>query len=139
MFDVERIVVAVDGSDCSLRAAEVAGDIAALFGGEVLVVHLDETIAAWGVATVAETPGEAFDLADGVVRVLKDRGVSARAEVRECVRGGVGDVIVAIADGEDADLVVMGSRGLGRVSALLLGSVAHTVLHQASVPVLIVK
>ena len=137
MFD--RIVVAVDGSACGERAVEAAGDLAALSGGEVVVAHLAETIAMWGAVVDNETPEEAIDLADDAVRKLKDRGVSARSEVRTCFRGGVSRAIVTIGRDEDADIIVMGSRGHGEVIELLLGSVAHRVVHLANVPVLIVR
>ena len=137
MYD--RIVVAVDGSDCADRAVSVAGDLAEAFGGEVVVVHLAETIAAWTVALEAETPEEAGDVADRAVRSLKDRGISARGEVHSIVRGAVAHRIVELADAVGADLIVMGSRGLSDISGLLLGSVTHRVLHQAEVPVLVVK
>jgi nucleotide-binding universal stress UspA family protein len=137
MYDT--IVVAVDGSDCAARAASVAGDLAEAFGGEVVVVHLAETIAAWTTAYEAETPEEAGGIADRAVRSLKDRGVSARGEVYTAVRGAVAHRIVELADAAGADLIVMGSRGLSDIAGLLLGSVAHRVLHQAHVPVLIVK
>jgi nucleotide-binding universal stress UspA family protein len=137
MFD--RIVVAVDGSECSMRAADVAGDFAAEFGSEVIVAHLAELHATWGVAIESETSREAADLADAAVRRLKDRGISARAEIRTCVRGAVAHSIAEIAEDEGADLLVTGSRGLGDVSGLLLGSVAHRVLHLVHVPVLVVR
>ena len=137
MFDV--IVLAVDGSECSERAVPVAADLAAACGSEVVVVHLAETIAAWALAVESETPEEATKVAEDAVRALKDRGQSARAEVRSTVRGAVARGIVEIAGEEGAGLIVMGSRGLGDVSGLLLGSVAHKVLHLAHVPVLIVR
>jgi nucleotide-binding universal stress UspA family protein len=135
----ERIVAAVDGSECADRAVDLAAELAAGFGAEVIVVHLAETIAAWTVAIEAETPEEAIWLADDAVRRLKDRGVSARAEVRGAVRGAVAHGIVEVAEEEDAGLIVMGSRGLGDVAGLLLGSVAHKVLYLSNVPVLIAR
>ena len=137
MYD--RIVVAIDGSDCATRAVSVAGELAQAFASEVIVVHLAETIAAWTLAVEAETPDEAGNLADLAVRRLKDMGVSARAEVHTIVRGAVAHRIVDLAEAVDADVIVMGSRGLSDFSGLLLGSVTHRVLHQAKVPVLVVK
>jgi nucleotide-binding universal stress UspA family protein len=137
MFD--KIVVAIDGSECADRAIPVVAKMADAFGSEVVVVHLVETIAAWAMAVESETPEEAANLADGAVRLLKDRGISARAEVRTTIRGAVAREIVEVAGEEDAGLIVMGSRGLGEVSGLLLGSVAHKVLHLSHVPVLVVK
>jgi nucleotide-binding universal stress UspA family protein len=137
MFD--RIAVAVDGSTCSMRAVELAGALALTGGADVVVIHLAEVITAWTFAVEAETPVEATDLADHAVRTLKDRGVSARAEVRACARGTVAPSIVEAARDADAELIVMGSRGLGDFAGLLLGSVAHKVLHLSEVPVLIAK
>lgn len=135
----QKIVAAVDGSECSMKAARLAGDVAEQFGGEVIVVHLAEMFAAWSVAVESETPTEAAELADAAVRELKDRGISARPEIRLCPRGAVAHSLVDIVEAEDADLLVMGSRGLGEVSGLLLGSITHRVLHLAKVPVLIAK
>src|SRR6059058_3129214 len=96
MYD--RIVVAVDGSDCASRAVDIAAELAAAFAAEVIVVHLAETIAAWTVAVEAETPVEAVNLGDTAVRRLKDRGISARSEVGSSVRGGVALRIVELAE-----------------------------------------
>jgi nucleotide-binding universal stress UspA family protein len=137
MFD--KIVVAIDGSQCAERTVPIVAQMAGAFGGEVVVAHFVEVVAAWALAVESETPTEASDLADGVVRTLKDQGVSARAEVRTTIRGAVAREIVEIAGEEGAGLIVMGSRGLGDVSGLLLGSVAHKVVHLAHCPVLIVK
>jgi len=135
----ERIAVAVDGSECSKHAALLAAGLAEANGAEVVVVHFAELLAAWTMSIESETPEEAHDLADDVVRMLKDRGISARADVRACPRGSVAHSIVEAAGDADADLIVMGSRGLGDFTGLLLGSVAHKVLHLAEVPVLIAK
>lgn len=137
MYDT--IVVAIDGSDCAIRAVSVAGELAQAFAAEVVVVHLAETIAAWTAAVEAETPEEALNLTDLEVRRLKDMGVSARGEAYSSVRGAVPHRIVELAGEAGADLIVMGSRGRGDLSGLLLGSVAHKVLHLSKVPVLVVK
>jgi nucleotide-binding universal stress UspA family protein len=46
-------------------------------------------------------------------------------------------VILAVAGDVDADVIVLGTRGLGSVKSLMLGSVSHAVLHHAGRPVLI--
>ncbi|HXJ63917.1 MAG TPA: universal stress protein [Actinomycetota bacterium] len=137
MYDT--IVVAIDGSECATHAVSVAGSLASAFASEVVVIHVAETVAAWTFAVEAETPDEAWNLTDLEVRRLKDMGVSARGEVFSTVRGAVPHRIVELAEAAGADLIVMGSRGLGDLSGLLLGSVAHKVLHLSKVPVLVVK
>lgn len=135
----ERIVLAVDGSAQSGKAAVVASELAVGTGGEVLVLHVSEHATGRGMAFSVETPAEAVELVDGVVRELKDRGIGARGEVREALRGHTPRVIVDAAEEFDADIVVMGSRGLTDLSGLIMGSVTHKVLHLSHCPVLVVR
>ena len=55
----------------------------------------------------------------------------------ELLEGPAADAIVGVADARDADAIVVGSRGVGRVRAVL-GSVSHDVLHLAYCPVVVV-
>jgi nucleotide-binding universal stress UspA family protein len=135
----ERMVLAVDGSEPADRATRVAAELAAQLGSEVVVVHIDPIVAAWNLAMEAESASEASEIADSAVRMLKDSGVSARSEVRFAARGFIAPEILSIAAHEDAGLIVMGTRGLGEVSGMLFGSVTHRVLHDATIPVLVVK
>ena len=52
--------------------------------------------------------------------------------------GDPADVILSVADKDGADLIVVGSRGLGEYAELLLGSVSRKILHLAKVPVMVV-
>ena len=70
---------------------------------------------------------------------MKDLGVSARTEARAALAGRAAQEIMDVAVTEDAGLIVMGSRGMSDWQGLLVGSVAHKVVHLSSVPVLIVR
>ncbi|MBI3647217.1 MAG: universal stress protein [Actinobacteria bacterium] len=135
----ERIILAVDGSDNSMRAVPVAAEMALRFGAEVVVLHVREHELSWGGDVDFETPQEAADLVDGIARDLKDAGANARPEVRRVAVGFTAQTIITAADQEHAGLVVMGTRGLTEWKSLLLGSVAHKVLHHAHCPVLVVR
>jgi nucleotide-binding universal stress UspA family protein len=137
MFD--RILLAVDGSEHSRKAAEIAGDLGRTHHAEVVVLHVREHELTWGSAVDAETSDEATDLVDGVVRKLKEDGTAARGEVRRAPLGSTPREVLAVAEEEGADLIVMGTRGLTEWGSLLMGSVAHKVLHLASCPVLVVR
>jgi nucleotide-binding universal stress UspA family protein len=135
----ERIVLAVDGSEPAQRALPVAADIASKYGAEVIAVYVLEQQLGRGGPIAFETTEEATRVADDAARSLKDMGVSARAEARAALAGKAAQEIMDVAASEDAGLIVMGSRGMSDWQGLLIGSVAHKVVHLSSVPVLIVR
>jgi nucleotide-binding universal stress UspA family protein len=68
--------------------------------------------------------------------ILQEAGVNV---IVEDLEGPAANAILNVADVRECDLIVMGSRGYGRLVSLILGSVSYRVLAQAPVPVLIVK
>jgi nucleotide-binding universal stress UspA family protein len=132
------ILFAVDGSEYSKKAIPIAAGMAKAFDGEVIVCNVREREISRFMNAVPETDEEA-DIADRVARELKDSGVSARPDRRATVIGRVAGEILTAATDHGADLIVMGSRGLGEFSSLLVGSVTHKVLHAATCPVLVVR
>lgn len=86
----------------------------------------------------AEGP-EARDLVDAAVRSLKERGVNVRGELRHAFAGKVAREILDVVTEEQADLVVLGTRGLADWQGALVGSTTHRVLHQGHAPVLAVR
>ncbi|HZD66072.1 MAG TPA: universal stress protein [Acidimicrobiales bacterium] len=139
MYD--KIVLGVDGSDQAGRAAEQARDLARLAGGEVRVVHVVEGGAYGGRAGLfpAEQTPEATELVDGVVASLAAEGVKATGMVGRALAGRVAAVLADEARAQGAQVIVLGSRGLGGFSGLVMGSVTHKVLHLAPCPVLVVR
>jgi nucleotide-binding universal stress UspA family protein len=135
----ERILLAVDGSEHSAKAVPVAGDLARRYGGEVVVLHVREHEVTWGADIDVETADEARELVDGVVRELKDVGTNVRGELVRVPLGQTPRAILDIARDEGVGLIVMGTRGLSDWGRLLMGSVAHKVVHLAEVPVLVVR
>ena len=133
----ERILLAVDGSAHSAKAVPIAGDLAFRYGGELIVFHARERDVFLG--EDVESSREAMDLVDGIVRGLKNAGVSARGEVVRVPHGATPRAILDATRDEHADLIVMGTRGLSEWGGLLLGSDAHKVVHLADLPVLVVR
>ena len=136
------ILLAVDGSTYSERAAVLARQLAAASGDEVVVTHVTELLP----ARFQTYPGldddadaEAIELTKGFVAELEEAGIKARAELRSAPYGGVARVLANLAEDLDAGLIVMGSHGRGDLVALLLGSVAHKVVHLSQRPVLIAR
>ncbi|MGE5459270.1 MAG: universal stress protein [Solirubrobacterales bacterium] len=135
----ERILLAVDGSEHSRKAVPVAGDLSRRYGGEVIVLHVREHEVTWGADIDVETADEARELVDGVVRELKDSGANVRGEVMRVALGQTPRAILDLARDEGVGLIVMGTRGLSDWGRLLMGSVAHKIVHLAEVPVLVVR
>lgn len=135
----ERILLAVDGSEHSAKAIPVAGDLARRYGGEVIVLHVREHELGFAGDIDVETPQEALDLVDDVLRTLKDQDTNVRGEVVRVPLGQTPRAILDAAKDEGVGLIVMGTRGLSDWGRLLMGSVAHKVVHLAEVPVLVVR
>jgi nucleotide-binding universal stress UspA family protein len=135
----QKVLLAVDGSDDSSKAVPVAADIAKKSDGEVLVFHVREYQIAKGETYPLEDGLHATELVDGVTASLQAEGVKARGVVEPHIAGGAARAILAEADAEDADAIVMGCRGRSELAGLLLGSVAHRVIQLSHCPVVIAR
>jgi nucleotide-binding universal stress UspA family protein len=135
----EKIVLAVDGSDASRRAAEAAKSLAACSSGEVEILHLRERQVGKAGVYDSETSADAAELVDAYLHDLSEAGVKATAEVHTTVVGRAAQGILEEAKRFGADTIVMGSRGMSDWTALLLGSVAYKVIHHAECPVVVVR
>ena len=136
------IVLAVDGSKHSEKAVELVKRLAMRTNDEVVVTHVTELLP----VDFQTYPGldyeadrEAIELAQGYVAELEGAGIKARTELRSAQYGGIARLLTNLAEDLDAGLIVMGSHGRGDLTALLLGSVAHKVLHLSQRPVLIAR
>jgi nucleotide-binding universal stress UspA family protein len=137
---VSKIVVGVDGSDGSKQALDWALEEARLRDAEVLAVY------AWVLVPLAvpELPSVVdWEALQESAREFLDSFVSAAVEkhegvvVRQAVLSGpAAEVLVEAA--REAELLVVGSRGLGGFKGLLLGSVSNQCVQHASCPVVVV-
>jgi nucleotide-binding universal stress UspA family protein len=136
------ILLAVDGSEQSEKAAELAAQLARDGNDELVVTHVTEMPPSRHQVQPGpdfEFDKDAIELAKGYAADMEADGLKARVELRQSQYGHVARIIVDLADELDAGLIVMGSRGRSDLSALLLGSVAHKVLHLSRRPVLIAR
>ncbi|HZW43090.1 MAG TPA: universal stress protein [Dermatophilaceae bacterium] len=136
----ERVLLAVDRSECSERAILVAGELAKRFGSEVLVLNVREVILMTRSSPIPkETSLQSLELVQQVAERLTNDGVNARGESASAVQSGAAKEILDEAKKFGADLIVMGTRGHSELTGLLLGSVASKVLHHAACPVTVVR
>ena len=137
---IERIIVGVDGSAGASKALELTAELADACGAEVVAVHAFEPLALVGkieppldfVKIKHDT--EAL-LRDEWCRPLADAGVDYRTTVVEDDPVGA---LIDTAKAQDGDLIVVGTRGVGGVRGLMVGSVANKLPHKSHVPVTIV-
>ncbi|MHC4811077.1 MAG: universal stress protein [Planctomycetota bacterium] len=144
LIDVRTVVAAVDFSGCSEAVVAAARRMLAARGGPgtLLLVHADAFAADPMVAaTAAESGGEAAARAaelreriDAITEAVREPGLAVEAIVSPAYPVELLDREVRRAD---ADLIVVGRSGRGRLERLLLGSVAQRVLEHASCPVLV--
>jgi nucleotide-binding universal stress UspA family protein len=121
------IVVGTDGSETAQHAVAAAADLARLAGAALELVSAYEPV----------NPREDIDatLADAVER-LEGSGLVVRTHSRQ---GDPADAILDVAEEQDADLIVVGNKGMTGARRFLLGSVPNKISHYAPCSVLIVR
>lgn len=128
-----KILVPVDGSDCSFRALAFAAEMATNFDATLHVVHITDSHDEATEETIrrARDVLDAHDVEDDP-DVRTDVGLDFRPSNR------IGEDIVSIVADEGYDHIVMGHHGAGAVERALLGSATETVMDAERVPVTVV-
>ena len=132
------IVLALDGSDGAKQAIPVAAELAEQEKAKIVIAHVTEYLATKGGELPAVDEERIRAELDEQAKELSDRGIETTVELADTVLGGPAHAIVEVADRTGGDLIVTGSRGHSAVAGLLLGSVAHRLLHIAKRPILVV-
>ena len=137
----KQIVVAIDGSDHSHRALKYARDLAECTGGSLRLVHaFPHTSDLIGYEEydklVARRTSQGQAILDDARAKL---GQTACEVYEELLEGPPAEAILNVAETREADLIVMGTRGLGSIRSLLLGSVSSKVIQHAPCPVLLTR
>lgn len=136
-----RLLVAADGSENSIRAAQEAAKLARLSSETVVEIIY--------VVDYSKSKGEVLHSRDGesleagrrkqlipVEDIFIKDGISYKLTV---LHGDPGPAIVQYANKSSCDMVIIGSRGLNKFQEMVLGSVSHKVAKRVDCPVLIVK
>lgn len=141
-----KILIPVDGSAASLRAVDFAIEMVAQNPSTSLVllhVHNLPAIELAGASDAVDTDWlrEASSRASakalkGAIGKCEDDSVAFKTRVET---GQTAEAIAQVAHQEDVTQIVMGTRGLGSIQGLLLGSVATQVIHLAEVPITLIK
>ncbi|HUZ35552.1 MAG TPA: universal stress protein [Streptosporangiaceae bacterium] len=132
------IVVGVDESGHADHAVQAVARIAAETKDKVVVFHGMVVHHARAMPYTTETPDDAQHLVDRYVEQLTAAGISATGEVHRELEIGIGGSLIDVAGAHQAGLLVVGTRGRSDITSMLLGSVAHEVVHKSPLPVLVV-
>ena len=139
---METIVVGVDGSECARTALGIAAREAELRSARLRVISVWEVpLSAGGVALGDQSIIDGFRQSAGAVveEAIAEAGrlhPSVECEGK-AVEGHAAEILLH--EARDASLIVVGNRGRGGFSSLLLGSVSQQVVHHAPCPVLVIR
>lgn len=131
-----RIVVAVDGSDSAGKAARIATNMARALGSEMIILSVVDGRAYDKNPTSSMKRAKA--MVDGFVASAQKLGARTKGETVKPGESTVEQIINYVTENK-ADLLVVGTRGLGGFKRMLLGSVSSGVIAHASCSVLVVR
>jgi nucleotide-binding universal stress UspA family protein len=137
----ENILLAVDGSDHSLKAAKLAGDLARLSGGKLRVLTAYEEVPSYLgepnlSQTIAKRTAKAEEILDKATKEIGEIPGDCESEI---LSGDPAETILRVVDIYNMNLIIMGTRGQGGIKSLLLGSQSHKVVSTAPCPVMLVR
>ncbi len=141
---MKSILVPVDGSEPAIRALKLAAELARPTRAKLVVLNVFDS---WNEILAGFSLQNGRELDDMVARVSSkrieetiDRARVDSLEIERVTRvGAPASEIVALAENEHPDLIVMGTHGRSTLQELLVGSVSLKVLHRSPVPVTVVR
>jgi nucleotide-binding universal stress UspA family protein len=143
-----KILVAIDGSQSSMDAAEYAIEMAKKDAAQIIAVTVNRiSLSSYGLATPEgelESPQDKEIILESKERfanldqIAKQNNVELKTELINS-QMSIDGTIVEYAESEDVDLIIMGTRGRSGFKKLLLGSIASAVVTYSPCPVMIVK
>jgi nucleotide-binding universal stress UspA family protein len=146
---ISKILVAMDGSESSLRAYEYASFLAKRCDAALIIVNICDIFEKitgeikrelGDIAKKIEAEGGtgiSIQLLEDYKSQAKDSGIKDVKTIRR--EGNAAAEILYIADEENVDTIVIGSKGVKSVKEFLLGGVSHKVIHHGKCPVTVIR
>ena len=137
----KNILVAVDGSEHGLKAARTAGNMARALQADLRVVVAYEPVPTYiGQPNLQEAITARLAYSDKILsEALAEIGGIPGVMKTEALEGPPAEAVLAAADTWNVDLIIMGTRGLGRLASVVIGSQSQKVIAHAKCPVLLVR
>lgn len=139
MFNL--IVVPLDGSAHSLRALDCARELADTHGSKLVLLHaFQQTSDLRGSEGFNQMVGKRKRKGEQILEAAVQRiGRTSFDVEQDLLEGPAADAIISVVETRGADLVVMGTRGMGSLKGMVFGSVSTKVSHHAPCSVLVVR
>lgn len=138
-----KILVPIDGSDNSFRALDAALLLSEKLGAKVTAVHVMEDVPVLHIESekllrklLEDYKKENQLILTKCSEIANNKGIKIETKL---LQGNPSSVIIDYCENEKQDIIIMGSRGMGKFKELVLGSVSNKVLHHSSCPVMIVR
>jgi nucleotide-binding universal stress UspA family protein len=141
----KRILVAVDGSEPSLKALKHAVELAKKHKSEIIVISVVEELKLpfgaeyrlWANKSHQELIRNSIESLNEELSNIREKepGIVIDAEI---IEGKPSDKIISFSEAENVDLIVMGKKGTGLIEGLVMGSVTQKVINQSRISVIVV-
>lgn len=147
----EKILVGVDGSESALKAVDLAAGLSKVHGSQLVLVHVvqlsaiaDQVLKISATEHLKENPkGIMEKLSQDVLEQARKQAIKAGASEEQIstvtADGDQARQLIQAAKRREVDLIVLGTRGRGRMEGLLLGSVSQKIAALAPCPCLIAR
>ena len=138
-----KILVGMDGSENAYKALDSAIGLAEKMSSELVVlyvIHVPTSVSEYDTFEASDVYSSLERDGDKVLEDCESRAKQHNVRVKTIVASGdPAQQIIETAKTEGADLIVVGSRGLGTVRSLVLGSVSNKIVHYAKEAVLVIR
>jgi nucleotide-binding universal stress UspA family protein len=138
-----RLMVPLDGSPLAEAALGPAGEVADALSAELVLLRVVEPADGFAALETTYLPAQSQGVLDEaqayVDGISTSPSMAGLKTTRRIAAGDPAAKIAAVARDEDVDLIVMATHGSGGLTRLTMGSVATSVLHRATMPLLLVR
>ena len=140
-MEIKKILVPVDGSEYSMRAAQAAVDLARATGAGIVLNHCHKPFPSvlgepYFQHAVDRILKDANQVLDPFRKLFEESGVEFTESLLE---GPPRQAVPEVVRHEKCDLIIIGSRGLSNLEGIFLGSVIHRILRVAPCPVMVIR
>ena len=152
-ISIKKILVPIDGSDASSKAANYAIHIAKLEGADLIVINIKEDVRQGGAIGLQAKYGN-VDLVQAFKKSMTDsarqwinpieeaakrNGIEIKSEILDQEGTSKSGAIIKYAEKNNIDMIIIGAKGMSKFERLLIGSITNSVVTHSTCPVLVVR